>query len=71
MLRYDPAAPPTRPIAVVHQGNAAGQATPLDTYANTAVRRDRPSWRLVTDTRAPEPAPSRLTLRGFAKKENP
>lgn len=70
ILRYDPAAPPTRPLAVVHQGKAAGQATPLDTYANTAVRRDRPSWRLVTDTRAPEPPPSRLTLRGFAKKEN-
>jgi transposase InsO family protein len=69
-LRYDPAAPPTRPLAVVHQGQAAGQATPLDTYANTAVRRDRTSWRLVTDTRTPEPPPSRLTLRGFAKKEN-
>jgi transposase InsO family protein len=70
ILRYDPAAPPTRPIAVLHQGKACGQATPLDAYANTTVRRDRPSWRLVTDTRAPEPPPSRLTLGGFIKKES-
>lgn len=69
-LRYDPAVPPTRPLAVVHQGQPAGQATPLDAYANTTVRRDRPSWRLETDTPAPEPPPSRLTLGAFANHHN-
>jgi putative transposase len=70
ILRYDPAVPPTRPLAVVHQGQPAGQATPLDAYANTTVRRDRPSWRLETDTPAPEPPPSRLTLGAFANHHN-
>jgi transposase InsO family protein len=65
ILRYDPAVPPTRPLAVVHQGQPAGLATPLDAYANTTVRRDRTSWRLETDTPAPEPPPSRLTLGAF------
>ena len=64
-LRYDPAVPVTRPLAVVHQGQPAGQATPLDAYANTTVRRDRPSWRLTTDAPAPEPPPSRLALGAF------
>jgi len=64
-LRYDPAVPPARPLAVVHQGQPAGQATPLDAYANTTVRRDRPSWRLQTDRPAPEPPPSRLALGAF------
>lgn len=68
-LRYDPAAAPTRPLAVVHQGQPAGQATPLDAYANTTVRRNRPSWRLETDTPAPEPTPSRLTLGAFPDPE--
>jgi putative transposase len=70
ILRYDPAVPPTRPLAVVHQGQPAGQATPLDAYANTTVRRDRPSWRLETDAPAPEPPPSRLTLGAFANHHN-
>jgi len=69
-LRYDPAVPPTRPLAVVHQGQPAGQATPLDAYANTTVRRNRPSWRLETDTPAPEPAPSRLTLDAFTQGDH-
>lgn len=68
-LRYDPAVPPTRPIAVVHQGRPAGQATPLDAYANTTVRRQRPSCHLETDTPAPEPPPSRLTLGAFPEED--
>ena len=68
-LRYDPAVPPSRALAVVHQGQPAGQATPLDAYANTTVRRNRPSWRLETDTPPPEPPPSRLTLGTFPDSE--
>ena len=34
-LRYDPHAPASRPIDVVHDGKCAGQATRLDAYANT------------------------------------
>ena len=33
-LRYDPDAPPSRPIEVVHDGKCAGLATRLDAYAN-------------------------------------
>ena len=42
-LRYDPSVPPTRPLQVVHDGRDAGLATILDAYANTAVKRARPS----------------------------
>lgn len=70
ILRYDPAAPPTRPLAVVHQGQPAGQATPLDAYANTTVRRDRPSRQLATETPASEPPPSRLALGDFNNQED-
>ncbi len=41
-LRYDPTLPPTRPLLVVHQGQSFGQATLLDEYANTKVKRTRP-----------------------------
>ena len=44
-LRYDPEAPPTRPIQVVHDGTPAGLATPLDLHANTAVKRGAPVLR--------------------------
>ena len=63
VLRYDPAAPPNRPLQVVHDGKPAGQATVLDAYANTAVRRARPSWRIETDDPAPEPPPSPIAMR--------
>ena len=68
-LRYDPDAPPARPIEVVHDGNRAGTATRLDAYANTAVKRHRPSWQLQCDTPASEPPASPLTMRTL--KENP
>ena len=67
-LRYDPAAPPSRPLEVIHNAKPAGQATVLDAYANTAVKRHRPSWRLQCDTRAPEPPASPLTMHKL--KEN-
>jgi len=67
-LRYDPQAPATRPLTVVHEGRPAGQATVLDAYANTAVKRHRPSWQLQCDTPPPEPPPSPLTLRTLKEK---
>lgn len=70
VLRYDPAAPAGRPLQVLHHGQPAGQATILDAYANTTVRRDRPSSQLRTDTAAPEPAPSRLALNTLSREED-
>ena len=67
-LRYDPQAPPSRPIEVVHDGHSAGLATRLDAYANTAVKRHRPSSQLTCDTSPPEPSPSPLAMRKL--KEN-
>ena len=43
-LRYDPQAPASRPLQVRHDGRPAGEATRLDAYANTAVKRDRSPW---------------------------
>ncbi len=69
ILRFDPAAPPSRPIQVMHNGEGVGQATPLDAYANSAVKRARPSGQLETDTPAPEPKPSKLAWRNFDNEE--
>ena len=63
VLRYDPAAPPSRPLQVHHDGQPAGQATVLDAYANTAVRRARSASRIDTDNPAPEPPPSPIAMR--------
>jgi len=62
-VRYDPGAPPARALQVVHEGRPAGLATPLDAYANTAVKRDRPSERIEPGDPAPEPPRSRLSIR--------
>ena len=43
LLRYDPLAPPQRPMQVVHDGKPAGVATPLDLHANALVKRQGPS----------------------------
>ena len=67
-VRYDPAAPPTRALQLLHEGQPAGLATPLDAYANAAVKRARPSWQVQTDNPAPEPAPSPLALRRLKEK---
>ena len=65
ILRYDPAAPPSRPIDVVHDGKPAGKATALDAYANTAVRRTYPAREIEADDPAPEPPPSPLAMRNL------
>ena len=64
-LRHDPAAPPGRPIDVVHDGRPAGQATRLDAYANTAVRRDHATKQAVPGDPPPEPPPSPLAMRNL------
>ena len=56
-LRYDPNAPPARPLKVVHNAHPAGLATGLDAYANTAVKRHR--------TAHSEPSPSPLAMRNL------
>ena len=62
-VRYDPAAPPSRALQVVHEGRPAGLATPLDAYANTAVKRGRiERW----DS---EPRRSRLSIRRLKEEE--
>ena len=38
-LRFNPDAPPARPLKVVHDGRDAGVAKPLDVHANATVRR--------------------------------
>lgn len=63
-LRYDPAAPPGRPIELWHQGHRLPDATPLDAYANCFVRRDRPSRNLTPDAPPPAPRPG-LALRAL------
>ena len=68
-LRYDPDAPPSRPLDVVCEGKPAGKATRLDAYANTAVKRGHCSKQIETDDPAPEPPPSPLAMRNFKKKE--
>ena len=67
-LRYDPSVPPTRPLQVVHDGRDAGLATILDAYANTAVKRARPSRHIEPDRPAPEPPPSPLALRDLDRQ---
>ena len=64
-LRYDPDAPPSRPLQVVHDGNDAGQASRLDAYANTTVKRHRPSGQIHCDTPPSQPAPSPLAMRNL------
>jgi putative transposase len=62
-LRFDPGAPPERPIQVCHAGKRIELARPVQTYANCFVKRDRPSWSLSADGPAPQPPPSALRLR--------
>ena len=68
-LRYDPHAPPSRPLEVVHDGQPSGLATVLDAYANTTVKRHRPSWQLQCDNPPPEPSPSPLAMRKLKEKK--
>jgi transposase InsO family protein len=63
ILRFDPAAPTSRGIEVWHQDKFIARATPLDAYANCFVRRNRPARTLESDTKAPAPRASGLSLR--------
>ena len=67
ILRYDPGAPPSRPLDVIHDGKPAGKATRLDAYAHTAVKRGYPSGRIEPGDPTPEPPPSPLAMRKFKK----
>ena len=68
-LRYDPAAPSSRPLQVLHDGADAGRATILDAYANASVKRARPSRHLEADAPAPQPPPSPLALRRLHRNQ--
>jgi hypothetical protein len=63
MLRFDPAAPPERPVQVSRQGRLTGLARPVQTYANCFVKRERPSRTLAADGPAPQPPASAVRLR--------
>ena len=67
-LRHDPQAPASRPLQVRHDGRPAGEATRLDAYANTVVKRDRSSWHAQPDDPAPEPRPSPLAMQKLKEK---
>lgn len=68
-VRYDPAAPPTRALQLLHRGRPAGLATPLDAYANTAVKRERHAGRIAPEAPAAQPPRSPLSIRRL--KEDP
>ena len=42
-LRYDPLAPPGRPLQVWHEGQQIQRAKPVDLQANCFVKRNRPA----------------------------
>ena len=69
VLRYDPDAPPSRPLDVVHGGKPAGKATRLDAYANTAVKRVHHTKQIEPGDPAPEPPPSPLAMRKFKEED--
>jgi transposase InsO family protein len=62
-LRFDPSAPPARPVQVCHQGKLIGQARPVETYANCFVKRHRPSRTLEVAGPAAQAPASALRLR--------
>ena len=43
VLRFDPLAPPERPMQVIHEDKPAGVATPLDLHGNARAKRAGPS----------------------------
>ncbi|MFQ5760476.1 MAG: DDE-type integrase/transposase/recombinase [Acidiferrobacterales bacterium] len=61
-LRFDPSAPPSRRIEVVHDGKPTGQATLLDAHANSLIRRAPPSF---SGKHASEPPPSAIAMRNL------
>jgi len=69
-LRYDPAAPTSRPIQVWHDNHQIQLARSVDLYANCFVKRHRPSATPDPDTPAPEPAPSTLALHRLTEDDD-
>ncbi|HEY5657093.1 MAG TPA: DDE-type integrase/transposase/recombinase [Myxococcota bacterium] len=69
-LRYDPAAPPGRPLEVWYEHRRLADATPLDAYANCFVKRHRPSSTLLPDRPAPPPKAG-LALRELKRRGEP
>jgi len=69
-LRFDPSAPPGRPVQVLHDERFVHLAKPLDAYANCFVKRHRPSWNLTTDEPAPEPTHHGLALRELHRRDD-
>lgn len=69
-LRFDPAAPTSRGVEVWHQDKFIARAIPVEAYANCFVRRNRPSRTLETDTKAPAPRPSGLSLRSLSSPQS-
>ena len=70
-LRYDPQAPPSRPIEVVHDGHSV-QALPLASTPTPtpAVKRHRPSSQLhLRHLPHREPSPSPLAMRKLKENE--
>ena len=63
ILRFDPAAPPERPVQVCHQGKLVELAKPVQTYANCFVKRHRPSWTLNVEGPGAAAPASALRLR--------
>ena len=70
-LRFDPTAPPERAVQVCHAGKLIELASPVQTYANCFVKRERPSWTLSADGPAPQPPPSALRLRELPDQDAP
>lgn len=77
VLLQDPAAPPERPLLVLHENREAGRATPLDLHANARVRRqpppaddESPAATGPHATANPPPAEP-LALRELHPEENP
>ena len=66
VLRFDPSASPARKIEVTHDGQAAGYATRLDAYANSAIRRAPPSF---AGKHAIEPPPSPIVMRDLKRDD--
>ncbi len=62
-LRFDPSAPPQRPLQVCHLGQVTGLARVVEPYTNCFVKRERPSRTLSADAPPPEPPASALRLR--------
>jgi transposase InsO family protein len=65
ILRFDPSAPPGRPVQVCHQGKLIELAKPVETYANCFVKRHRPSWTLDVEGPAAAAPASALRLRAL------